>query len=156
MNLDLQSVPLQSDSMMVTSDPDELFALSFTEKWGDGMPFIPPTDKRIEVMLKGTPRLPSDIVVAEVPPRHGTATVELVAINAVMAGCLPHHLPLVIAALEGTGEQAYNGFGLGTTTGPVTSFVLVNGPTRDTMEINYRAGCLGGATGRGRWESFAW
>ncbi len=149
MSVDLQSIPLQSEIIEVSSDPDVLFELSFTEKWGDGLPFIPPTDKRIEAMLKGTPRLASDIVVAEVPPRHGMATVELVAINAVMAGCLPHHLPLVIAGLEALAEPAYNGFGLGTTTGPVASFFLVNGPLRDEMEINYRAGCLGGATGRG-------
>ena len=140
---------LQSEAIQVANDPDALFELSLAEKWGDGLPLIPPTDDRVEAMLAGTPRLSSEIVVAEVPPRHGMATVELVAINAVMAGCQPKHLPLVIAALEAMAKPAYNGFGLATTTGSVAPMIVVNGPLRDDMEINYRAGCLGGATGRG-------
>ncbi len=143
------NVVLMSERIEVDNDPEALLELSLTEQWGDGAPFIPPTDERIEAMLAGTPRVSTDIVAAEVPPRHGMATVELIAINAVMAGCKPHHLPLVIAAIEALAEPAYNGFGLGTTTGPVASYVIVSGPTRDAMEINYRAGCLGGATGRG-------
>ena len=143
------SVALQADVITVENDPDALYELSLAEKWGDGVPLIPPTDERIHAMLKATPRLGSDIVVEGLPPKHGMATVELIAINAVMAGCQPKHLPLVIAAIEAIAEPAHNGFGLTTTTGPVAPYVIVNGPTRDEMEINYRAGCLGGATGRG-------
>ena len=143
------SAVFQSDVIEVANDQEALYELSLAEKWGDGVPFIAPTDERLEAMLQGTPRPSTDIVVAEVPPRHGMATVELIAINSVMAGCRPHHLPLVIAALEALARPAYNGFGIATTTGPSASYVIVNGPTRDEMEINYRAGCLGGATGRG-------
>ncbi len=143
------SVVLQSEAIQVENDPMALYELSLAERWGDGVPLIPPTDEHIEAMLSGTPRPSTEIVVAEVPPKHGMATVELVAINAVMAGCEPKHLPLVIAALEALAKPAYNGFGLATTTGSVAPFLIVNGPTRDEMEINYRAGCLGGAAGRG-------
>ena len=143
------SAVLQSEVIEVTDDPEALLALSLEQKWGDGAPLIPPTEARVEAMLKGTPRLSTDIVVDEVPPKHGMATVELIAINAVMAGCQPKHLPLVIAALEAMSSSPYNGFGLATTTGSAAPFLIVNGPLRDEMEINYRAGCLGGATGRG-------
>lgn len=143
------SAVLQSEVIRVQDDPDALLALSLAEKWGDGLPLIPPTDDRIEAMLAGTPRLSTDIVVAEMAPKHGMATVELIAINAVMAGCEPKHLPLVIAALQGIAEPAYNGFGIGATTGPATAMLIVSGPLRDEMEINYRTGCLGGAVGRG-------
>ncbi len=146
---DLAATVLQSETLQVDNDPMALFELSLAEKWGDGAPLIPPTDERVEAMLRGTPRRSTDIVAAEVPPKHGMATVELVAINSVMAGCEPKHLPLVIAALEALVKPGYNGFGLGTTTGSVAPYLIVNGPTRDEMEINYRAGCLGGATGRG-------
>ena len=140
---------LMSEKLRVANDPDKLLALSIEEKWGDGLPLIPPTDDRVEAMLAGTSRLSTDIVVNEVPPKHGTATVELVAINAVMAGCEPKHLPILLAALECVGRPAYNGFGFGTTTGSVASMMIINGPNRDEMDINYRAGCLGGAVGRG-------
>ncbi|HVF63087.1 MAG TPA: hypothetical protein VNE58_03740 [Casimicrobiaceae bacterium] len=143
------SAVLQSEAVRVANDPEAFYALSLTEKWGDGAPLIPPTDERIEKMLAGTPRASPDIVVEEVPPRHGAATVELVAINAVMAGCEPKHLPLVIAALEAMNAPAYNAFSLASTTGSPATYVIVNGPRRDEMDINYRAGCLGSAAGRG-------
>lgn len=140
---------LQSELVQVENDPEAFYKLSLEQKWGDGSPLIPPTDERVEAMLAATSRASTDIVSDEVPPKHGIATVELVAINAVMAGCEPKHLPLVIAALEALARPAHNAFSLANTTGSAASYVIVNGPLRDEMEINYRAGCLGGATGRG-------
>jgi hypothetical protein len=140
---------LVSDVIQIDNDPFALYELSLKEKWGDGVPLLPPTDERIEAMLAATPKKPSDVVVKELPPRHGTATVELCAINAVMAGCEPRAFPLVLAALEAMDKPEYNGFGLSTTTGPVTPMLIVNGPTRDELGIDCRAGCLGGAAGRG-------
>lgn len=139
---------LQSERILVADDPEALLELSLAEKWGDGLPLIPPTDERIEAMLAATPRLSTEIV-AELPPRKGLATVELIAINAVMAGCQPKHLPLLIAGLEALAQPIYNAYGIAATTSPVVSMMIVNGPLRDEMEINYRAGCLGGAPGRG-------
>jgi len=140
---------LVSDIIELENDPEALYRLSIEQKWGDGVPIIPPTDDRVEAMLAATPRKASDIVVDVLPPRHGTATVELCAINAVMAGCEPRAFPLVLAALECIDKPGYNGFGLTTTTGSVTAMLIVNGPTRDELSIDYRAGCLGGAAGRG-------
>jgi hypothetical protein len=67
--------------------------------WGDGLPLIPPTREAVEEMLEGT-ELSPDYSVGLVEPGGGEATIEKIAINAVMAGCLPQHLPVVIAAVE--------------------------------------------------------
>lgn len=143
------SAVLQSNVMRVKEDPEALLALSLEQKWGDGLPLIPPTDARVEAMLAGTPRASTDIVLAKTPPKASIATVELVAINAVMAGCQPMHLPLLIAALEAMGKPSLDAFGHAATTAPVATMMVVNGPTRDEMGIDYRASCLGGAAGRG-------
>ena len=143
------SAVLQSDLIWIEDDPQALLELSLEQKWGDGLPLIPPTDERVEAMLAHVPRQSTDIVIPNTPPKSTIATVELVAINAVMAGCAPRHLPLLIAALEASADQAFNAFGHAATTAPVASMMIVNGPLRDEMEIDYRASCLGGAAGRG-------
>ena len=73
--------------------------------WGDGLPVIPPTPERVARMLAGTRRR-RDEVVAMLAPRLGQATVERVAVNAVLAGALPEYLPVVLAALEALAEPA--------------------------------------------------
>jgi hypothetical protein len=75
--------------------------------------------------------------------------VELVAVNAAMAGVEPAAFPFVIAALEAIAEPEWNAFGLTTTTSSVCPMVLVNGPARFDLGIDHRAGCMGGAAGRG-------
>jgi len=143
------SARLSSEVIEVENDPAAIYRLSLEQQWGDGVPLLPPTDESVHAMLAATPRAAADIVVDDLPPRHGTATVELCAVNAVMAGCEPRAFPLVLAALEAIGRPGFNGFGLSTTTGPVAPMVVVNGPTRDELAIDYKAGCLGGAAGRG-------
>ena len=78
---------------------DDEFEFMFDQGFTDGLPVVPPTPERVMRMLSGTRRDPQ-YVVAVVPPNMGEATVEKVAINAVMAGCKPEYLPVVIAALE--------------------------------------------------------
>lgn len=139
---------LTAEVIEVPSDPAAFLELSLAQKWGDGFPLLPPTDDKVEALLAATPYAPDHVVVT-LPPKRGAATVELIAINAAMAGVEPRAFPLVIAALEASGDPAYNGFGLATTTGSVATYCIVNGPTRDELGIDYRAGCLGGASGRG-------
>lgn len=73
--------------------------------WGDGLPAIPPTRARVAAMLRGT-RRNADEVVAIVVPRLGRATVEAIAANAVMAGALPEHLPVILAAVEAVADPS--------------------------------------------------
>jgi hypothetical protein len=113
---------------------DEAEAL-FARGWTDGLPVVAPTERRVLAMLAGTTRAP-DEVVAIVPPDLAPATVEKVAINAVMAGCLPEYLPVVLAALEAVCTDAFNIHGVLATTMPVGPVVIVNGPIRRRIGMN--------------------
>jgi thiol-disulfide isomerase/thioredoxin len=113
---------------------DEMEAL-FARGWSDGLPLVPPTEARVLAMLDGTSRSP-DEVVAEVPPDLAPCTVEKVAINAVMAGCKPEYLPVVLAALEAVCTDAFNIHGVLATTMPVAPVLVVNGPIRQRIGMN--------------------
>ncbi len=110
--------------------------------WSDGLPVVPPTPERVLRMLRGTTRAP-DEVVAVVPPDLVPCTVEKVAVNAVLAGCLPEHLPLVLAAVEAACAEEFALHGLLATTymsGPV---VVVNGPVAGRVGMNSGVNALG-------------
>jgi len=139
---------LTAEQVEVAANPRALYELSLAESWGDGAPLLPPTDDVVQALLDATP-YPADHVVGALPPKYGVATVELVAINAAMAGCEPAALPFVLAALEALLVPEWNAFGLTTTTSSVFPLPIVNGPSRDALGIDYRAGCMGGAGGRG-------
>ena len=113
---------------------DEFEAL-FERGWSDGLPLVPPTEKRVLAMLEGTTRAPDEIV-AEVPPDLAPCTVEKVAINAVMAGCKPEYLPVVLAAVEAACTDAFNAHGVLATTMPVGPVLIVNGPIRRALGMN--------------------
>jgi hypothetical protein len=91
-------------------------------------------------------RYPDDLL-ASLPPRQGRATVEKVAINAVMAGAPPDAMPLLCASVEAMADPLFNLFALNTTTSCVVPGVFVNGPSRDRLAIPYGAGCFGGQAG---------
>src|SRR3954467_4169868 len=139
---------LTGDRVEVPADPAGFYDRSIAEQWGDGAPLLPPTDGAIEALLAATPDAP-DHVVGVLPPGGGVAAVALVAANAAMAGAEPAAFPLVLAAIEGLLVPEWNAFGLTTTTSSVCPMLLVNGPSRDELAIDYRAGCMGGAAGRG-------
>jgi len=142
------SAVLVSEQVEVAADPTALYELSLAEGWGDGVPLLPPTDDAVLALLDATPYSP-DHVVGALPPQYGVATIELVAVNTAMTGCTAEAFPFVIAALEAMLVPEWNAFGLTTTTSSVFAMLLVNGPGRDAAGIDYRAGCMGGAAGRG-------
>ena len=110
--------------------------------WSDGLPAIPPTRERVERMLKCTTRRPDEVVGA-VAPAFGVATVERIAINAVMAGCYPEYLPVLIAATEAISDPRFNLRGIQATTNPAAVFMIVNGPIARQLGINSGGNCLG-------------
>ncbi|RIK97904.1 MAG: thioredoxin [Proteobacteria bacterium] len=113
---------------------DEMEA-AYARGWTDGLPIVPPTEKRVLAMLEGTTRAPGEIV-ATVPPDLVPCSVEKVAINAVMAGCKPEYLPVVLAAVEAACTSEFNVHGLLATTMPVGPVVIVNGPIRRAIGMN--------------------
>jgi hypothetical protein len=115
---------------------------AFERGWSDGLPVVPPTPERVARMLAGTTRAPDDLV-AVVPPDLVECTVEKVAINAVMAGCKPEYLPVVLATVEAACTDEFNIHGLLATTyfsGPV---VIVNGPVASAIGMNSGINALG-------------
>lgn len=110
--------------------------------WSDGLPVTPPTPERVARMLEGTSRDPGEIV-ATVPPDLVPCMVEKVAINAVLAGCKPDYLPVVLACVEAACTDEFNMHGLLATTyfaGPV---IVVNGPVAKRIGMNSGVNVLG-------------
>ena len=120
---------------------DEMEAL-FDRGWTDGLPVVPPTAARVLRLLQGTTRA-ADEIVAVVPPDLVECTVEKVAINAVLAGCAPEYLPVVLTALEAACTDEFNIHGLLATTMPVGPVLIVNGPIRRRIGMNAGINVLG-------------
>ena len=114
----------------------------FERGWSDGLPLVPPTAERILRMLKGTQRA-ADEVLGHMPPLLSACTVEKVAINAVMAGCKPEYLPAVLAAVEAALDPAFCLHGLLATTWFSGPLIVVNGPARKAMGMNWAGNVLG-------------
>jgi hypothetical protein len=103
---------------------------------------VPPTDARILRMLEGTRRAPEEIV-GQVPPNLAPCTVEQVAINAVMAGCRPEYLPVVLAALEAALDPMFTLHGLTCSTCFSSPIIIVNGPIARALGMNSGINALG-------------
>ncbi len=132
---------LASRTVELADLEDEVEA-AYDRGWTDGLPVVPPTEERVLRMLRGTSRAP-DEVVAVVPPDLVPCTVEKVAVNAVLAGCLPEHLPVVLAAVEAACTDAFNVHGLLATTYFSSPVVVVNGPVARALRMESGLNALG-------------
>ena len=122
------------------ADLEDDVEAAYARGWTDGLPVVPPTPERVLRMLAG--RDPAEVV-AVVPPDLVTCTVEKVAVNAVMAGCLPEHLPVVLAAVRGACTDSFNMHGLLATTYPSGPVVVVGGPVTRAVGMNSGGNALG-------------
>ncbi len=122
-------------------DEDEIEAI-YERGWTDGLPVVPPTQRRVLRMLAGTLRDPKEVI-GLCPPNLVPLTVEKVAINAVMAGCKPEYLPVVLAAVEAVLDPAFAMHGVLATTMFVGPVLVVNGPIRRQISMNARGNALG-------------
>lgn len=122
-------------------DLEEVNRFFYKRGWADGLPIVPPTEEAVEEMLKGTD-LPRDYVVGKIMPRLGKATVEKIAINAVMAGALPTYMPLLITGVQALMDpKSY--FGIwGVSTSSFAPFWIINGSVRNDLNINSGSGAL--------------
>jgi hypothetical protein len=110
--------------------------------WSDGLPVVPPTEDRVQRMLEGTSRDPGEIVCVMAPDLV-ECTVEKVAINAVMAGCRPEYLPVVLAGCEAVSTDLFNIHGVAATTQFAGPVLIVNGPIRLQLQMNSGINALG-------------
>jgi tellurite resistance-related uncharacterized protein len=109
--------------------------LCYTNGWTDGFPVVPATEERVVSMLAAAGVEPQ-LQVAFIENRQISVTAEKVAINAVMAGCKPEYMPVVMAAVEALGDPLYGYHGPATSTGGSAVFMLVNGPLARELDIN--------------------
>ncbi|MBI2910143.1 MAG: hypothetical protein HYX92_21080 [Chloroflexi bacterium] len=135
-------VAVEQPSFLVENDFQTINNLFQEQGWTDGLPIAPPVDEAVEAMLLGADRSPSEVL-GKIPPIWADATVQKVAINAVMAGCLPEYLPVVVAAVEAITEGEFNLHGLQATTHGAAPLIVVNGPIRKDLNINCRSNCFG-------------
>src|SRR2546425_5604104 len=116
-------------------DAAQALDLCFEKGWTDGLPVIPPTEPAVRAMLD-TARLAPDAKIAYIRDRFVSITAEKVAINAVMAGCKPEYMPVVVAAVEGIGDERWGYHGPGTPTGGAGVLLIVNGPIARELDVN--------------------
>jgi hypothetical protein len=120
---------------------EEVNRFYYRRGWGDGLPIIPPTEKAVQEMLTGTD-LPANTVIGKIVPRLGKATVEKIAINAVMAGALPTYMPILIAGVRALLDPRSFFSTFEVSTGSWIPFWIVNGPIRNDLHINSGSGAL--------------
>ncbi|HET6492234.1 MAG TPA: hypothetical protein VFG44_04595 [Burkholderiales bacterium] len=115
---------------------------AYDEGWTDGLPVIPPTPESVQEFIAASGRDGEELI-GILPPRKGRVTIHVVAVNAVLAGCRPEYMSVIIAALEGLLDPGYPLELMQMTTNPMTPLLLINGPVRKKLDINSGTGCLG-------------
>ncbi len=139
-----ENSPLRARRIEIASH-DDVHEFLFDQGFTDGLPVVPPTPERVIRMLGGTDCDPQDVV-ATIPPNLAPATVEKIAINAVLAGCRPEYLPVVIATIEAMCTDEFNCHGVFATTMGGTPVMILNGPVRHALDMNMKLSALGQGT----------
>jgi hypothetical protein len=137
------AAPAQDESVepVTLEDTAEALLAGFTaRRWCDGLPIMPPTEERVRAMLGGRDAGGS---LGALPPLWRQATLEKLAVNAVMAGCEPACFPVVLAALEAMLDPAFNLYGVQATTHPVAPLVIVHGEYGRRIGVHAGSGCFG-------------
>ena len=139
-----ENSPLRARRIQI-APADDVHEFMFDQGFTDGLPVVPPTPERVLRMLSGTRRDSQDVI-AEIPPNYAPATVEKIAVNAVLAGCRPEYLPVIIAAIEALCTKEFNIHGVNATTMGASPVLVINGPIRERIGLNMRLGVLGQGT----------
>lgn len=134
--------PPAARRVQAPADAAAMQAWYFERQWSDGFPVIAPTPEAVAAMIAGSGRRGEDVI-GTVAPRAGVATVEQIAVNAVMAGCRPEHMPILVAAVQAMGEPRFNLAALQATTHPVAPLLVVHGPIARKLGMSSGAGAFG-------------
>lgn len=121
---------------------EEAIERFYREGWTDGLPIVLPTRRLVEEMIAAGGRDRAESL-GNMPPKNGDITIEKLAINAVMGGCLPEYFPIVIAAMEALQQPQHNLGGVIQTTHMSASLTIVNGPLARKLNFNSRDGVFG-------------
>ena len=132
---------LQSRKLSLGTEEDEIEAC-FERGWSDGLPLVPPTIARVLRMLTGINRPPEEIL-GLLPPDLVECSIEKLAVNAVMAGCKPEYMPVLVTAVEAALQDEFCMHGLLATTYFSGPLIIVNGPISRAIGMNARGNVLG-------------
>ncbi|UCD09959.1 MAG: hypothetical protein JSU79_04785, partial [Dehalococcoidales bacterium] len=121
---------------------EEFFQDYLSKGWSDGLPLVPPTPEHVKWMLSGTTRSPVEVI-GKMKPKLGNATVEKIAINAVMAGARPEYLPVIITAMEVILDPDFDHLHVLTSAGSFSFMIVVSGPMGKEINMNSGIGFLG-------------
>jgi hypothetical protein len=121
---------------------DDAFEALYARGVTDGLPVVAPTPARVRAAVEASGRR-GDELIGLIAPQYGRATVEKVAVNAVMAGCRPEYLPAVLAAVAAICDPAFALEGVSGTTDAVTPLLILNGPVRGALDVNCGVGVFG-------------
>ncbi len=127
-------------SIEVDDAPEAVLEAFVTREWCDGLPIVPPTADRVRVMLGDAE---PGRALGAMPPLWRTATLEAIAVNAVMAGCRPEYFPVIVAAVDAMLDPDFNLYGVQATTHPVAPLVIVNGAYGRRIGLHAGSGCFG-------------
>ena len=132
--------PATTDPATIDDTPEAVLAAFCERQWCDGLPIVPPTEARVLAMLGGAS---GDRSLGAMPPLWRLATLEKLAVNAVMAGCEPAAFPLVVAAVEAMLDPSFNLYGVQATTHSVAPLLIVHGPIAAELGVHSGSGCFG-------------
>jgi hypothetical protein len=114
----------------------------FARGWTDGLPVVIPTAAKVAAMVVASGRDAADRI-GSIPPRWRGATIEKIAINAVLAGCRPEYFPVVLAAIDALLDDDCQLYGIQTATNTTAPLLIVNGPLAQELDINARGNVFG-------------
>ena len=123
-------------------DPIGAIELCYEKGWTDGLPVVPPEERRVEAMLAMEGRPPETVIAAH-PATGDECSILAAAVNAVMAGCLPEHFPVLVAALEAANEPGYNFHASTASTGGSAPLLIISGPAVAELGMNAAANVFG-------------
>lgn len=132
----------REDRVRVEGSEEDVYEYFLSKGWTDGLPIIPPTVERVEPFLAEANIAP-DEPIGVIPPQWAGLTGEKLAVNAVMAGCKPEYMPVLVAAIKAMCEPAFNLYGVQATTNPVGPMLAVNGPVAKRIGLKSDTGALG-------------
>lgn len=138
----MSSVSLNARRVKVPDSFQAIQDYCWEQGWTDGLPVVPATEPQVREMLDYYGGDPS-FSLGTLQPRNSQATLEKLAINAVMAGCQPEYFPVVVAAVKAALDKDFNLGGNAATTGGAAQVVIVNGPIAGELGINGDVACFG-------------
>ncbi|MDP2397288.1 MAG: hypothetical protein Q8M53_02895 [Burkholderiales bacterium] len=141
----MNSLPKFSSEIHEVADAMAANELYQRNGWTDGLPIVPPTEATVARFLEAAQLAPADVIGVE-PVRRRSITAEKVAIAAVMAGCLPEYLPVVVAVVKAMCQPEYALHGSTASTGGSAPFIVVNGPVRKAIGMNATHNVLANAS----------